>query len=117
MNLLNLDAAQIVALVVSVVIPLCSSLLARAHWPAELVGVLTLVISAGNGFAAQWAAAGSGFDWRPALGLAVGSFIVAVLSRYGLWRGTATDAKLLAFPASKPAAPAPTPVLPPAAAA
>lgn len=98
MNLLHLDAAHLAALIVSVIIPLVSSLLARAHWPSEVVGLLTLVVSTVNGFAAQWADAGSGFDWKPALGTAVASFVVAVLSRYGLWRGTQTDARALAFP-------------------
>lgn len=103
--ILHLDAAFVVALIVSTVIPLLSSLLARAHWPGEIVGILTLALATANGFFAEWADAGSGFDWRAALGTAVLSFLTAVAARYGLWKGTATDAAALAFPAI-PTAPA-----------
>lgn len=93
-----LTTAGVISLIVSVVIPLLSSLLAKAHWPGEVVGILTLLIAAANGFFTEWAQAGSGFNWRHALLLAVASFVVAVLSRYGLWKGTVTDGKALAFP-------------------
>lgn len=99
---LYLNTATIISLIVSVIIPLLSSLLGRAHWPSEVLGILTLVLATVNGFFTEWQASDR-FDWRHALLLAVGSFVVAVLSRYGLWKGTRTDAKVLAFPAPKPA--------------
>jgi hypothetical protein len=102
LDLFHLNTALIVALVVSPVIPLLSSLLARAHWPGEVVGILTLVLAAANGFFSEWAQDGDAFDWRTALSTAVGSFIVAIASRYGLWKGTTTDAKLLQFPGPRP---------------
>lgn len=96
-----LDTATILAIALSWLIPLLSSLLARAHWPGEVVGILTLLISAANGFLSEWARDTVSYNWRHGLLVAVASFVVAVLGRYGLWRNTATDAKVLAFPAPK----------------
>jgi len=99
---LYLNTATIISLIVSVLIPLLSSLLGRAHWPSEVLGILTLVLATANGFFTEWSQTTGGFDWKHALLLSVGSFILAVLSRYGLWKDTRTDAKILAFP-QKPA--------------
>lgn len=95
------NTATIVSLIVSVIIPLVSSLLARSHWPGEVLGILTLVLAAANGFFTEWADAGSGFDWKHGLLPTVGSFVVAVLGRFGLWKDTGTDAKILAFGSRK----------------
>lgn len=106
MNLLHLDLAQILGLIVSVVIPLVSALLSRAHWPQEITGILTLAVSTADGFLTEWAHAGSSWDWKPALGQTIITFFLAVAAHYGVWKGTQTSAKLLAFPRAKPAAPA-----------
>lgn len=111
-----LNTATVLAVCLSWLIPLGSSLLARAHWPAELVGILTLAIAAANGFLSTWAAApdATSYNWRHALLVSLASFAVAVLGRYGLWKDTDTDRNLLAFP--KPRAVPAAPQQPPAAA-
>jgi hypothetical protein len=100
MNLLTLfqqvPAATMVALVVSPLISGVSSLIAKQHWPAALVGVITLALAAVNGFAAQWAQAGDGFDWKAAAGTAVVSYLLALGGRFGIFKDTKLDAKLLA---------------------
>lgn len=98
----GLDTATVLLLCISVVIPLLSSLLAKQHWPSELVGILTLLLSTLGGFLVEWQKAGSSFHFRTALGLALTSFIVAVFGRLGLWKGTQTDAKLLAVGSKSP---------------
>lgn len=100
MNLLNLLAhlptATIVGIVASVVIPGLSSLLAKAHWPSEVVGALTLLLSTADGFLSEWAKDGAGFAWKAAAGTAALSYLVALAARLGIFKGTALDAKLLA---------------------
>lgn len=108
------DTATAVSLIVSVVIPLAAAGLKWRSLPPALVGVLTLVLSVANGFFTEWAAAGSAFRWQPALNLALSSLIVAVVAHRGQWKGTAIEARLLAFPTAKTAAPA-APAAPPAA--
>lgn len=104
MNVFHPDTAFILSLVLSVFIPLVSSLLGRAHWPGEVLGILTALISGANGFFTEWAESSRlhHYDWRTALGLALGSFVVASLGRVILWAGTRTDAKILAFPSASP---------------
>ena len=97
-NFFDLNTPTIVALMVSVVLPLLSALIARPRWPGELVGVLTLLLAGATGFFSEWAAAGDGFRWQTAMSTAVLTFGLAVAARYGLWKGTATDARALAFP-------------------
>lgn len=115
MNLLNLDVAQIVGLIASVIIPLVSAALSRTKWPQEITGILTLVVSTADGFFTEWAHAASNWDWKPALGQTIITFALAVAAHYGIWKGTQTQAKVLAFPAPKPAQPAPAPEPAPAA--
>lgn len=115
MNLFNLDVAQIVGLIASVIIPLVSAALSRTKWPQEITGILTLVVSTADGFFTEWAHAGSNWDWKPALGQTIITFALAVAAHYGIWRGTQTQAKVLAFPQSKPAPSQPAPVAPPPA--
>lgn len=100
MNLLSLFAhlptATLIGVVVSVVIPGLSSLLAKEHWPAELVGALTLLLATTDGFFSEWAKAGDGFAWKAAVGTAVLSYVVALASRFGILKGTGLDRKLRA---------------------
>lgn len=91
----SLSTATLVAYVLSVGLPLLSSLLSRQHWPSELTGILTLLLSGLTGFGTEWAHAGSGFRWQAAASVALTSFVIAILSRYGIWRDTHLDAKLL----------------------
>lgn len=105
MNLFHPDTSIIISLIISVVLPLLSSLLSKAHWPAEVAGIITLALSTANGFFTEWAQSSSGpgtFDWRDALGLALSSFIIAALGRLVLWRNTEIDAKLLAIGSRRP---------------
>jgi len=92
----GVNTAVIISLVVSVVIPLFSSLLSRTHWPSEVTGLLTVALATANGFFTQWSQTTDEFQWKSALLLSLGSFLVAVAKRVALWRGTQTDAKLLA---------------------
>lgn len=85
----TLSAATTVALVASLAIPALSALLAKAHWPDWLVGVLSLGLAAVNGFVTEWVKAGDGFAWKTALEVALGSYAIAVLSHYGLVKGDA----------------------------
>jgi hypothetical protein len=98
MNILTafgLPLAEILALIVSVIIPALSALLARSHWSDNAVGLLTLLLATANGFFSQWAAAGDGFNWKKAVGLSLVSYGIAVLAHYGLIKGD-TYAKLKA---------------------
>lgn len=98
MNLFHPDTAMVLSLVLSVFIPLLSSLLGRAHWPSEVLGIFTLAISTVNGFFTEWSESSNShhYDWKTALGIALGSFVFASLGRIVLWVGTKTDAQLLA---------------------
>lgn len=102
----HLSAAGVASLIVTVVIPVASALLAREHWKPWLVGLLTLVLSTANGFFATWAQQGDGFQWKVALGTTAGSFVLAVIARIGIWKDPGVDAALLAFPRSTSAQPA-----------
>jgi hypothetical protein len=107
MNFFDPSTAMIVGLIVSVVIPLLSALLTRAHWPTEVVGLLTVLLATANGFFTEWANAGDRFRWQVALSTAIVSYVLAVAAHYGIWKGTSTEARALAAPAAKtkPAAP------------
>jgi hypothetical protein len=95
LNLFALDGTAIIGLVLSLFIPLLTSLLARAQWPSEIQSLITLALGTATGFFTEWAAAGTEFDWRTALGLSLGSLLIAIAARYGFWRETPLDAKLL----------------------
>ena len=108
-NLTHLNPALVAGFVVSVIIPAVSSLVGRQHWRhlGFRLGLITLALSTLDGFFSQWAATpdGTPFAWRAALGAAATSYLIAVLARLNLWKGTTVDAALLAV-GSKPA-PAP----------
>lgn len=92
--------ALIIFAVVSLLIPLLSSLLVKAHWPAEVAGLLTLVLATANGLLTQWADQGSAFNWHAALSAAFVSLIIAFQARARIWLGSKTDAKALAVGSS-----------------
>jgi uncharacterized membrane protein YqaE (UPF0057 family) len=98
---ITIDTATIISLVVSVVIPGVSSLLAKQHWPGELIGLLTLALATANGFFTEWAKSPNDYDWKNALLLAVFSYALAVFGRVGIFKDTKLDEKLLAV-GSKP---------------
>lgn len=83
----HLSVAQVVSLVVSFGIPAVSALLARVHWPAWLVGLLSLTLAAVNGFGTEWAQAGASFQWKTAVGGAIFSYALALLGHYGIVKG------------------------------
>lgn len=110
-----LNTATIVAVLVSTVLPLISSLISSppvaAKWP-EFEGIATTVLAAVTGFFAEWAHAGSGFDWKRAAGIAALSLLTAFQSRARIWAGSAIDAILRAAgskfqPADPPSTPEP----------
>ena len=94
----HFDTATILALLVSIVIPLVSTLLMKAHWPVDVMSYLTIVLAAINGFVTEWAQSPNAnhYDWKTAVGISLSSLVVALISRRGLWVGTKTDAKLAA---------------------
>lgn len=104
----HFDTATIISLIVSVVIPLVSALLYRAHWSITIIGVLTLALSFANGFLTQWADAGNTFAWQAALATTAVDFVMAVVAHKGVWKATPLEANLIAFP-RPPATAAPAP--------
>lgn len=105
MNIFVWNTATSLAVVLSFVIPALSALLAKGKVPANVAGALTALIAAINGFFTGWANSSSltHYNWKTAAGIAIFSYLVAVASHYGLWKGTATESKLLAV-GNKPAA-------------
>lgn len=108
-----LDTSTVLMVATSVLIPLLSSLLSRAHWPSEVTGLLTLLIAAASGFLTDWYAAPNAthYDWKTAAVLAGVAYLTAVLARIQLWAGTKTDAKLLAVGSKQAAVAPPTPAV------
>jgi len=104
-NVFALNTATILALIVSVVIPLIAALLSKARWPQEVTGIITAALATANGFFTEWAnsTGANHYNWQAALGIAIGSFFLAIAAHYGVWKDTATTAKLLNFPVSKAA--------------
>lgn len=96
MNLLHPDLATAIALAVSVGIPALSALLAKSKCPPNLAGMLTLLLASVNGVLTEALGTGHGFNWPHAISVAALSYVVAVLSHYGLLKGTPAEAKLLA---------------------
>lgn len=105
----HFDTATIISLIVSVVIPLVSALLYRAHWSITIIGVLTLALSFANGFLTQWADAGNTFAWQAALATTAVDFVMAVVAHKGVWKATPLEANLIAFPRPPASTPASTP--------
>lgn len=99
MNLFHWDTATTLAVVLSFVIPALSAAAARGKIPANVAGGITLVVAALNGFFTEWADSSSAthYDWKSAAGIALFSLGVAILSHYGLWKGTDTEGHLLAI--------------------
>ena len=86
----------------------------QSHWPTEIQSIITIALGTATGFFTEWADAGTTFDWKTALGLSLGSLLIAIAARYGFWRETPLDAKLLSV-GSKPdvvTSPIVTPVVP-----
>lgn len=98
MNLLtlihNLPVPVIVAFLTANVIPYLSALATRG--PSWLTGMVTVTLSLASGFLSDWAAAGSGFDWRSALGASFGTWVVASLHHWKVLSGTEVETKLYA---------------------
>lgn len=94
------SSAVILTILISMVLPLVSSLITRLHWPSEVQGAITVALATLTGFLMAWKAAadaGHDFAWRTAAGYAIGSYLIAALARLQLWAGTHTDARLLAI--------------------
>jgi hypothetical protein len=97
--MIHLTAAEGASLAASVLIPLLSAVLYRqrsAH-RGMLFGLLTLALSAVNGFLTEWAAAGtSHFDWQDGVWRAALAYGLAVAAHYGYVKDTPTEARLIA---------------------
>jgi uncharacterized membrane-anchored protein len=94
--MLHLHTATVIALLISTVLPLVSSLVTTVHMPPEVAGIVTLLLATVTGFLTEWHEAGDGFRWQTAAGLAALSFLTAAVARARIWIGSRTDAKLLA---------------------
>lgn len=94
----NLTAVAVV-FVAGYFLPFLTSLIAKQHWSGATMGLVTTVLSAVTGFFGEWASSTDieHWDWRAALGLAVGALATSLLSRALVLRGTPLDAKLLAI--------------------
>lgn len=102
--LANLPLPLLVAAIIAVVIPHLSSLVTSRHWSDGVAGLFTLAFAAVDGLGVELVNAGSSdFDWSRGLTKALVAFLVAVVSRYGLLKGTPTDAKLRAAGSTRPA--------------
>jgi protein-S-isoprenylcysteine O-methyltransferase Ste14 len=95
LNFFDMNTAMIIAFVVSIVIPLLSNIVAKEHWPKEIVGLITAFLATANGFFTEWDQSGDNFKWQTALSVAIVSFFLAVAAHYGLWKDTKTEQKLL----------------------
>lgn len=97
-NLFHVDTASMLAIFLSVIIPFISSLVSKSHWDSFWTGVVTMVIAAANGFVTTWADSPTPnhYDWYNALGISLGSLVVAFLTRQVALQGTRMDAKLVA---------------------
>lgn len=91
----GLSLATILSFVTATVIPLVSALLAKQKWPVDVVGLLTLLLSAVSGFVTEWQVAPHNFDWKTAAARSLVAFGIAVAAHYGIWKGTSTEAALL----------------------
>jgi hypothetical protein len=88
----QLPAATVAGFIAATVIPYLSALVTR-H-PGWWTGAITLLLSALNGVFTQWAAHGDGFDWKAAVGAALISWVIAVVSHSKVLKGTAVEARL-----------------------
>lgn len=88
-NLFDLSTASILAIVLSIVIPGISALAERIGIPQQFSGIVTAIIAAANGFITEWAQSSNAntYDWRTALGLALGSLAVAGISHFVITSG------------------------------
>lgn len=100
LNLHAVNLALALSLGLSVFIPLISALLSDVRLPQEITGLITLGISLLNGFLLDWTHATNihNFDWKDALGVAAGSWLLAAVGQVVLWAQTKSSSKLLAKP-------------------
>lgn len=96
LTLFGLPPAVLIGLVASVFIPAVSSLVVRQHWDSFVAGFITLTLATATGFFSTWAANTGDFHWKAALGATFASWLVALMSRIGLLKGTALDGALVA---------------------
>ena len=97
------DTAFMLALITGTIIPLVSSLLSKTHWSSGVTGVITMALAAISGFFTEWAQSSnaSHYDWKHAVLIAIGTLLMAFLGRNVAWKGSKTDAKLLAIGSGK----------------
>lgn len=98
---LTLNTALTLSLVMNFLIPGISSLVAKSH---AIAGIVTPILTAANGFFTEWSLSSDShhYMWQSALGWAVLSYLIATGARYGLWKNTAVDKALIAFPRPVP---------------
>lgn len=104
--------ALVIFALVSVVIPLVSSLLLKQKWVTthpEVGGVVTLILATITGLLTKYLDSSGPFNWHAGLSTAFVSLIIAFQSRSHIWRGSAADAKALAVGSHAAAVAAPTP--------
>jgi hypothetical protein len=91
-NFLHGDTALVLAVLSGLVQPFFSALLTKA--PSFLTGALTALQAALAGFLAEWAANPDRFDWKQALGTALGAWLVAVVTHKSVLDGTHVQRRL-----------------------
>lgn len=93
---MNPSLATALAFAVSFGIPALAALLAKSKCPANVAGLLSLLLASLNGVLTEALGTGKGFNWPHAIMVAVVSYGIAVGTHYGLLKGTPTEARLLA---------------------
>jgi hypothetical protein len=100
MNLLalfgQLPQVAVIAFIASTIIPAFSAWVVREHWDSSITGVVTLGLSTADGFFSEWAKDGDSFNWKYAIGIALGSWAIAAITQSKILSGTQLEAWLLA---------------------
>lgn len=87
----------LVLVLLSIVIPHVSSLISKRHWDTYWTGVITLVLSTVNGLVIEFfKEVNDHYSWKQAASMALTSWFVAFMTRFGILRGTQKDARLVA---------------------
>lgn len=96
------STAAIISFIISSVIPLATSLVARQSWSRDLKGIITLFLAALTSFLTLYVQSlndHTHFDWRTVVLTTIGNLIIALGTYFGWWKQGNIQAKLYAFPA------------------
>lgn len=95
-----LNFASIIALIINFFIPLLVALVTKKVTPGWVQAIILMFFTALNNFLVQLPDQIHGYPWKTAIVSAFISFAVAIAAHFGLWKQTTLQAKILAFPQS-----------------